>query len=62
MRAPTLLVRGEHGAVPERQVESMCALRPDTELAVVAGAGHDLHLEVPDALQPVLARFLVSRA
>ena len=36
----------------------MCALRPDTELAVVAGAGHDLHLEAPDALRPVLARFL----
>jgi pimeloyl-ACP methyl ester carboxylesterase len=58
VRVPTLLVRGEHGAIPERQVESMCALRPDTELAVVSGAGHDLHLEVPDALQPVLARFL----
>ena len=58
VRAPTLLVRGEHGAIPERQVESMCALRPDTELAVVSGAGHDLHLEAPDALQPVLARFL----
>jgi len=61
VRAPTLLVRGEHGAVPERQVESMCALRPATVLAVVSGAGHDLHLEAPEALQPVLARFLVSR-
>ena len=58
VQAPTLLVRGEHGSIPERQVESMCALRPDTELAVVAGAGHDLHLEAPDALRPVLARFL----
>lgn len=58
VRAPTLLVRGEHGSIPERQVESMCALRPDTELAVVTGAGHDLHLEVPDALWPVLMRFL----
>jgi pimeloyl-ACP methyl ester carboxylesterase len=53
-----LLVRGEHGAIPGRQVESMCALRPDTEPVVVSGAGHDLHLEAPDALQPVLARFL----
>lgn len=58
VRAPTLLVRGEHGSVPERQVESMCALRPDTTLAIVSAAGHDLHLEAPDALQPVLARFL----
>ncbi|HEX6148610.1 alpha/beta fold hydrolase [Nocardioides sp.] len=58
VHAPTLLVRGEHGSVPERQVESMCALRPATELAVVAGAGHDLHLEAPEALSPLLTRFL----
>lgn len=56
--APTLLVRGEHGAVPQRQVDSMCALRPDTEVTVVAGAGHDLHLEAPDALAGVLSGFL----
>jgi pimeloyl-ACP methyl ester carboxylesterase len=60
VRAPTLLLRGEHGAVPERQVESMCALRPGTELAVVAGAGHDVHLEAADAMLPVLARFLAA--
>ena len=60
VRAPTLLLRGEHGAIPERQVESMCALRPQTELAVVAGAGHDLHLEAADAMLPVLARFLAA--
>ena len=60
VRAPTLLLRGEHGAVPERQVESMCALRPGTELAVVSGAGHDLHLEAADAMLPVLARFLAA--
>jgi len=58
VHTPTLLVRGEHGSVPERQVESMSALRPATELAVVAGAGHDLHLEAPEALTPLLRRFL----
>ena len=55
------MLRGEHGDIPERQVESMCALRPQTELAVVAGAGHDVHLEAPDAMLPVLARFLAAR-
>ncbi|QZY30055.1 alpha/beta fold hydrolase [Nocardioides coralli] len=61
VHAPTLLVRGEHGSVPERQVESMCALRPDTALAVIAGAGHDVHLEAAEALLPVLRRFLALR-
>ncbi len=61
VHAPTLLVRGEHGSVPERQVESMSALRPSTMLAVVSGAGHDVHLEAPEALTPILARFLSTR-
>jgi pimeloyl-ACP methyl ester carboxylesterase len=56
--APTLLVRGEHGSVPDRQVESMCALRPDTEVATVAGTGHDVHLEAPEAWLRLLTRFL----
>ncbi len=60
VHAPVLLVRGEHGSIPERQVESMCALRPSTELAVIAGAGHDLHLEAPEALTPLLQRFLAQ--
>ena len=62
VRAPTLLLRGEHGSVAERQVESMCALRPETRLAVIAGAGHDVHLEAPDAVLPVLRRFLAEGA
>jgi pimeloyl-ACP methyl ester carboxylesterase len=40
----------------------MCALRPDTRLAVIAGAGHDVHLEAPDAVLPVLRRFLAEGA
>ncbi len=60
VRAPTLLLRGEHGSVPERQVESMMALRPDTQHVVLAGAGHDVHLEAADALLPVLRRFLAG--
>jgi pimeloyl-ACP methyl ester carboxylesterase len=60
VHAPVLLVRGEHGSVPERQIESMCALRPSTELAVIAGAGHDVHLETPEALTPLLQRFLAQ--
>ncbi|MFC4784096.1 alpha/beta fold hydrolase [Nocardioides sp. MAHUQ-72] len=58
VHAPTLLVRGEHGSLPDRQVESMCALRPDTEVITVAGAGHDVHLEAPEAWLRALTRFL----
>lgn len=58
VHAPTLLVRGEHGSVPDRQVESMCALRPGTEVAVVAGAGHDVHLEAPESWLRLLKGFL----
>lgn len=58
VNAPTLLVRGEHGSVPDRQVESMCALRPDTEVSTIAGTGHDVHLEAPEAWLRLLNRFL----
>jgi pimeloyl-ACP methyl ester carboxylesterase len=58
VQAPTLLVRGEHGSLSDRQVESMCALRPETEVVTVAGAGHDVHLEAPEAWLRVLSRFL----
>ncbi|GCD91607.1 alpha/beta fold hydrolase [Nocardioides sp. LS1] len=58
VHAPTLLVRGEHGSLPDRQVESMCALRPETEVAVIAGAGHDVHLEAVEPWLRVLTRFL----
>ena len=59
VRAPTLVVRGEHGSLGDRQVESMCALRPDTEVVTVAGTGHDVHLEAPESFLRVLTRFLV---
>lgn len=58
VRAPTLLVRGERSTIPERQIESMCALRPDTDVIVLAGTGHDLHLEQPEVLAPVIREFL----
>ena len=58
VRSPTLLVRGEHGSVPDRQVESMCALRPDTEVVTVAGTGHDVHLEAPETWLRLLTDFL----
>lgn len=58
VQAPTLLIRGEFGSIPERQVETMCALRPSTRVVRVARAGHDVHLEAPEACLRVLADFM----
>lgn len=56
--APTLLVRGEHGSVTERQVDTMKAVRPGLAVTTVAGAGHDLHLQSPESWIRVLRGFL----
>lgn len=58
VRAPTLLVRGEHSSLSDREVESMGALLPDIQVAVVAGVGHDVHLEAPEAWVALLRQFL----
>ncbi|WP_344499566.1 alpha/beta hydrolase [Dactylosporangium maewongense] len=56
--APTLLVRGAAGTGPEGEVERMLALRPGVEHVVVPDAGHDVHLDQPDAWLTVLRSFL----
>lgn len=62
--APTLLVRGELGSVPQRQVDLMRETRPQVEgcppleVATLAGIGHDVHLEAPEALHRLLGPFL----
>lgn len=58
--APTLLIRGEFGSIPERQVETMCALRPETRAVRVARAGHDVHLEAPEACLKLLSDFMTD--
>ncbi|GAA2376782.1 alpha/beta hydrolase [Dactylosporangium salmoneum] len=58
--APTLLVRGEHGKIPAAEDERMRAERPDAGYAVIPGAGHDAHLDAPQAWLAVLRDFLDS--
>ncbi len=58
VQAPTLLVFGEHGIIPAAEVRRMVSLRPDVEQVVVAGAGHDVHLEDRDAWVRALGQFL----
>jgi pimeloyl-ACP methyl ester carboxylesterase len=59
--APTLLVRGEHGTVDDGEWRRMIELRPDVRRVVVPDAGHDVHLEQPDAWIAVLRDFLADR-
>ncbi|MEU4221736.1 alpha/beta hydrolase [Actinoplanes sp. NPDC026623] len=56
--APTLLVRGENGTTTADEVSRMVELRPDVEHAVIAGAGHDAHLENPGEWARLLGSFL----
>jgi pimeloyl-ACP methyl ester carboxylesterase len=58
IRVPTLLVRGERSAIDDAEVQQMTALRPDVDLVVVPDAGHDAHLEQPEAWAAVLRSFV----
>jgi pimeloyl-ACP methyl ester carboxylesterase len=58
--APTLLVRGDRGTVPADEDARMRAERPDVRHAVIAGAGHDAHLDAPAAWQALLALYVSS--
>jgi pimeloyl-ACP methyl ester carboxylesterase len=58
VKAPTLLVRGQHGTIPADEVQRMLTMRPDVEHVVVPGAGHDVHLDQPDAWMSILRTYL----
>jgi pimeloyl-ACP methyl ester carboxylesterase len=55
---PALLVLGETGGFAPGEAEEMIARRPAARLAVVEGAGHDVHLDRPAALAGLLAPYL----
>jgi pimeloyl-ACP methyl ester carboxylesterase len=52
-----LLVRGEKGTMPPTEAADMRALRPETRVIVVPGAGHDVHLDQPRALYEAIGSF-----
>lgn len=58
LRAATLLVLAERSNIDTGRVDRMCQLRPDTQRVIVTGAGHDLHLEQPDAWITALRQYL----
>ncbi|MEV7886493.1 alpha/beta fold hydrolase [Streptomyces sp. NPDC002817] len=57
---PTLVVQGENGTMRPTEATDMRELRPDTRVTVVAGAGHDVHLEEPEQLAEAVEEFTRS--
>jgi 2-succinyl-6-hydroxy-2,4-cyclohexadiene-1-carboxylate synthase len=55
---PVLLVVGEHDAKFRATAEDMAAAMPNAAIEVVAGSGHVVHLERPDAFVAVVRRWL----
>jgi pimeloyl-ACP methyl ester carboxylesterase len=58
LTVPTLLVRGEEGEVSRADAEEMAASSPVVETVAVPDAGHDVHLDAPEAWRAALERFL----
>jgi 2-succinyl-6-hydroxy-2,4-cyclohexadiene-1-carboxylate synthase len=55
IRVPVALLVGERDGKFRAIASQMAAERPDTELVVVPGAGHAVHMEAPDAVAAVIA-------
>ncbi|HEX4755632.1 MAG TPA: alpha/beta hydrolase [Candidatus Dormibacteraeota bacterium] len=58
---PTLIVRGERG-LKNNEVARMQDLVPSAQVVEIAGAGHDAHLERPEAWRASLDDFLQTSA
>ncbi|ABS03671.1 alpha/beta fold hydrolase [Kineococcus radiotolerans] len=58
VQAPTLLVQAERSYLDAAEVERMLELRPGTGHVVVPDAGHDVHLDQPQAWTQLLRSYL----
>ncbi len=63
IRAPTLMVLGEESDYLARlgadgSIEALRAAYPNADVVSIAGAGHMLHIERPEAVAPVIEAFL----
>jgi pimeloyl-ACP methyl ester carboxylesterase len=56
----TLIVRGEHGDLALATAQKMRMEANDAELGEVRDAGHDLHLDRPEAWQAVVSAFVAD--
>ncbi len=55
---PALVVRAENGIITAADAAEMTRRRPGTRVVTVAGAGHDVHLEAPEAVRDAITEFL----
>lgn len=60
LRGPTLLVLAQHSSLDPDRIEKMRQLRPPTQTVIITGAGHDLHLDQPEAWIQTLRDFLAT--
>lgn len=60
IRCPTLVVRGAAGTLPPEVAREMAERLPSARVVELADAGHDLHLDQPDAWREALAGFLTE--
>jgi pimeloyl-ACP methyl ester carboxylesterase len=57
IRCPTLVVRGANGALPIAEARRMVAAGQRARLIELADAGHELHLEGPEAWERAVREF-----
>lgn len=58
IRCPTLVVRGEHGALTREGADDMLARLAKARLAEIGGAGHDVHLDQAGQWRQTITNFL----
>lgn len=58
VHAPTLAIFGERGMFTPSQIQRLADTRPETACMSVRDAGHDVHLDQPEALFHLLDAFL----
>jgi pimeloyl-ACP methyl ester carboxylesterase len=58
IRCPVLVVRGERGELSRPVAERMCAELANARLVEIADAGHDVHLDQPEALADAIEAFV----